>query len=300
MKDIVFLGGVAFDKLNLFDRKIGDVDLLGSYDDLCEYIKEFNPTVFYPTQGGKKIVAKSEKHIIDAEVTWDNSTSLALMNLIKNDPKTIVQEGKYTFYFPSLNVQYMLKMSHRYLKNSPHFLKILQDIEMMRYFGAEIEPEHVEFYKARMKETYNYSHPKLNTSKTEFFKDTQIYKYSHDEIHKIMARLDKPAYEYYKPVQTEVNVSKEMFFAVDEKIRLYGGLEESLVLALERSQIPNDYKPDPYWSFVKALEKLATSISSGYFREYVYENYYKIKSMYDPNYVEKFKKAVHDGIIIAL
>jgi hypothetical protein len=162
----------------------------------------------------------------------------------------------------------------------------------MEYFGGVIQPEHKEFYKLRVKETYDYGHPKLNTTKDGFFRDNQIYQYEHDDIHKIMAHLEKPAYEFYKHDQSEVNVSKQLFFSVDEKIRLYGAIEEVMVLALERSQIPHEYKPNPKWSFDKALEKVCTSITSGFFREFCYNNYYKIQNMYDPNYVEKFKEAV--------
>ena len=102
---------------------------------------------------------------------------------------------------------------------------------------------------------------------------------------------NSPAYAYFKPEDNDVLCDKDMFFACSEEIRLAAGYEETCVLALERSQIPHPHS-DPRASFLLALEKLSTSISSGFFREYVWENYDAIARMYDPMYVEKFKQAV--------
>jgi hypothetical protein len=191
----------------------------------------------------------------------------------------------------------MLKMSHRFLRNSPHFLKTMRDIQLMRKMGAKIRPEHQEFYKERQKETYDYGHPKLNTSKNEFFKAAESYNiFVHDDIHIAVKHLDKPAYDYYKVDGQEVNCAKDLFYSVSEEIRLFGALEEVTVLALERSQIPfKDSNIDPRRSWDIAHQKVCTSITSGWFRQYCYNTYDKIQSMYEPNYVEKFWKQVELG-----
>lgn len=68
------------------------------------------------------------------------------------------------------------------------------------------------------------------------------------------------------------------------------------VLALERSQIPFKNMA-PKTSFLIALEKVCTSITSGWFREYAWENYDKVVSLYDPNYVKMFWNAVDKGVV---
>lgn len=88
--------------------------------------------------------------------------------------------------------------------------------------------------------------------------------------------------------------SKDKFFSCHPNVQLYGVLEEAYVLALERHQIPNNFKPDPKASFDIALEKICTSITSGWFREFAWENYYKVQELYSPNYVTKFKQ--HFGV----
>jgi len=168
----------------------------------------------------------------------------------------------------------------------------------MRSLGAQIE--HPEWLKEREKETYNYSHPKLSVSKDEFFKkdDGQVvYIYDHDSIHIAMARFDKPAYEYFKPEGSQVLCDKKMFFDSPEEIKLASVIEEATVLALERSQIPYKGLVEPLWSFKMALFKVCTSITSGYWREYAYSVYDQVLALYDEKYVEKFWKAVDDGIV---
>lgn len=199
--------------------------------------------------------------------------------------------------YASLDVLLLLKMSHRYKKNSPHFLKTMHDIHQLRKVGAKITPELEPILKLREKETYTYSHPKLNVTKKEFFNGDDVpYIYDHDDIHRVVAFLDRPAYTYYMTEGEEVKASMAKFFEQEEYIKLLGVLEESMVLAAERSQIPNNFKLPPRVSFNIALEKVCTSITSGKFREYAWEKYYIVQKMYDnlcgDSWVEKVKQAI--------
>ncbi len=133
-----------------------------------------------------------------------------------------------------------------------------------------------------------------------FFDKAESYNiYNHDDLHISIKHLDKPAYEYFKPENSEVMCSKKMFFEADEQTRLYSVLEEAYVLALERSQIPNKGKNiwTPRQSFEYALMKVASSITSGYFREWAYEHYFDVLKLYNDNYAERFWKALDDGIV---
>jgi hypothetical protein len=280
-------------------RKRLDIDVVGEYDEIVAFAKmKGDIKACYPTNEGKKLVVKTDKIIIEGEITWPDSNAEALANLIRNDPGTIHARDVIGTRYPSVNLLYMLKMSHRYLRNSPHFIKTMRDIQQLRLFGAKIEPAHEEFYKERMRVTYDYGHPKLDQSKKDFFSDDGIkYVYDHDSIHEAVKHLDKPAYNYYKPNENEVYCSRDLFDQAPEMVRLLGGLEESYVLALERSQIPFPGHWKPQKSFDFALMKVCTSITSGWFREFCWENYDKIRELYDDKYVERFWQAVEDGIV---
>lgn len=280
---------------SIVGRQSKDLDLLCTLDELKEYT------------GAKPIIkdathayVKTPERIYDAELIWADSLQLELAELILTDPATY-WDDKVNAWIPSLNVLYMLKMSHRYRKDSPHFLKTMQDIRFMRAAGAVIEVKHYDFYKKRMDETYWYEHPNLNRSKAEFFNPEDKYMvYDHDSIHEAVAIGCAPAYTYYAVDGAEVLSSKEKFYnAVTHQIRCRGVYEETAVLALERSQIPNKGNVDRRWSFEKALEKVCTSITSGWFREFAWEQYDYILEMYDSmnendrNYVDEFHRNKH-------
>ena len=67
------------------------------------------------------------------------------------------------------------------------------------------------------------------------------------------------------------------------------------------AQIPFDFEPDPRYSFELALSKVCTSITSGYFREFCWENYDKIVELYEvyggDKYVDKVKLEIDNGTI---
>lgn len=197
-----------------------------------------------------------------------------------------------------LDVLYLLKMSHRYKKNSPHFFKTMNDIHYMRSLGAKIPTELESVFKLREKETYDYSHPNLDVKSKDFFKGDEVpYVYDHDTIHEAVAVLGVPAYKSYMKDDSEVMTSKEKFFAQENHIRLLGVYEESCVLALERSQIPFNFEVPARQSFVMALSKVCTSITSGWFREYAYESFHVVmkfyESMGEDDYIQRFHANKH-------
>jgi len=85
-----------------------------------------------------------------------------------------------------------------------------------------------------------------------------------------------------------------------EHIKLYGALEECLVLASERSQLAFNPAPDPRWSFEYALSKVCTSITGGKFRAYAYENYDKVIDLYNKegqDYMERVREGIRTGVV---
>lgn len=197
-----------------------------------------------------------------------------------------------------LNILYAIKLSHRYLRNSPHFIKTRAHIRDMEAMGAKIvDPVLQKILDLREKETYNYAHPVLDQSKDTFFQDEVGYIYEHDTIHAAIAIEDKPAYTNYMKDGAQVMVDKSKFFSLDEETKLLGVYEETCVLALERCLIPFEFSVRPKDAFIAALIKVCTSITSGWFREYAYNNFYEVLKMYrkfgEDDFVEKYKNNFH-------
>lgn len=227
------------------------------------------------------------------EIIGEQPSTEVLAKLIQEDKDTV----ETTFgLVPSLDMLFTIKSSHKYKKNSPHFWKTLMDYHIMRSAGAVIRPEWKEFYRMREKETYNYSHPNLNQSKENFFKDDGIkYVWDHDDIHKSVAVGERPAYTYYLKDGSPVQCDKSKFFALPHQTRINGIVEEAMVLAIERSLVPHPgtWTPEYAWKF--ALMKVLSSITSGWFREFGYDNAPEVIKNKPVGYWEKFQKDVECG-----
>ncbi len=314
-------------------RKPLDYDVIATFSELGELTKALRKETevhSIPLSKNKTVLKCADGRIVEVEIAWSDSSAGDLHARFphscgdgwcdrRDPPVAEVTAGVQAFVMP-LDVLYTLKMSHRYLKDSPHFRKTRNDILLMRQHGAKIFDQ--AWLKRREEETYWYKHPKLNTTKGDFFKGDGVpYVYDHDDIHKVVAHYCShdgtqrgffepwgwtmealmaqnklvPAYRLYMKDGAEVQCDKQKFFDLAEHIRLWGVLEEAQVLALERSQIPFRGKVDPRRSFDIALQKVCTSITSGWFREFAWENFDRVEQMYEPDYVDRFWKAVEAG-----
>lgn len=284
-------------------RKANDVDLVGTYEEWEAYRKSKQDVVAcYPINSGKSFYMKQKDGTItECEIAWEGSRAEKLINFVESQSSdnVVTDDG---LIVPSLDVLYLLKMSHRYLKDSPHTKKTMDDILELRKFGAKVRPEHEEFLKEREADTYTNKLPKLNQSKDSFFgADTGVqYEYDHDTIHKAIAVYDKPAYTNF--IDGQVWCSRKLFEECSYDIQLAAAMEEAQVLALERALVPFPEKWTPKAAFDFAYQKLMTSISSGWFREFVWENYYPAQELYNKvgyQFVDKFEQGLKSGVVKA-
>lgn len=284
-----------------------------------------------PTQGGKYYHARDKDGMnYEFELAWPDTSAA---RLLKSYGLTKTVWRPEIGPVPALNLDLLLiKDSHKYKRNSPHFLKTMSDIKFLRGKIAEgnityedwlNRPANEGLLKLRESESYDYAHPKLNVTSKDFFTGDGVqYVFEHDSIHLAVAlnvvphHCDHvpggfeyqhvPAYTQYMKDGSEVMTSKEKFMSVPEQVRLHGVYEESCVLALERSQIPHNFhsqagpdvaRPTARWSFEMALMKVCTSITSGWFREYAWENYDKVLDLYNQlgenDYIERFNRNQH-------
>ncbi len=297
-------------------RQPRDIDVIATFDELSELtkaIRKNHSVSSIPLSKNKTVLKVDDGRIIEVEIAWTGSSGSMLLQAAKPHIDLDIYRASVPglpidAYIPTLDMLFSLKLSHRYLKNSPHFRKTRADILRMRSVGAKVW-DHT-WLRQREEETYYYKHPKLNVEKKDFFRGDGVqYVYDHDDIHNAMAHVilakgddlalwkKVPAYTLYMKDGEEVKSDKVKFFAAKHQVRLYGVLEEAQVLALERSQIPFRDKVDPRRSFDIALEKVATSITSGWFREFAWENLDAVEALYEPHYVQRFWKAVEDGTV---
>lgn len=227
--------------------------------------------------------------ICEWEIAVEGSSAELFMDLVKRDA-VVTSLG----LIPSVDMLFTLKSSHKHLKNSPHFWKTFIDYHRLRNMGAKVRPEYTDFLKLREKETYAYKHPFLMRSKNAFFSGDGVdYTYDHDSIHLAMAAV--PAYTHFQ--DGAVWCSKSKFDACAYEIKLASVVEETCVLAIERSLVPHPgaWTPKQAWKF--ALSKVLSSITSGWWRAWAYENGLEVLKAYPVGYWERFQTGLASGTV---
>lgn len=297
-------------------RDPGDIDIIGSGKDWYDWVAFMGDNVIISDSGPMKKTAVSSrtgKHI-EWEIWGPNgpaTTSTQIMDERYGRP--FAEPTAYA----SPEVLLMLKLSHRYLKDSPHFWKTMKDIWTLRESvgGANNDTELIELLKLREDETYDYAHPNLDRSKDDFFADDSItYYWDHDSAHLAVAVEDEPAYVQYLKPGSAVAVSMNTFDSLPMRTRINGVVEEAGVLALERSLIPfwlesgdvEGARAAEFDAFRMALMKVCSSITSGRFREFAWEHAYQAQARYIMQYsdgqtlVDRFLTSRDSGTLVRL
>lgn len=301
--NLVMVGSraLAFRAQSLLSRRPLDFDFICSGEACQQFTESVKDKLdIYETYStsNNKIIVKG-KSIIEYEIAQPDSSAESFLDIVKHDDESLRTDFGL---IPTLNLLFTLKKSHRYAKG-PQFYKTFCDYHTLKMIGCKSD-KYREWLKIREDETYaSQKYPKLNMKKKDFFDDNTFqYKLEHDDIHVALASdllggFDKPAYSFYAEPGEEVKSSKKIFFEVDEKIRIRGCVEEVMVLACERSLFPFPGKLTERQAFLLAFEKLATGISSGWFREFLYENGPQILTTMPTGYSDHFLNCVERGTI---
>jgi hypothetical protein len=242
-----------------------------------------------------KFMSFGKLKIYEWEIITPNTSSEWLANYMAEENE------EFSKCIAPLNVLYTTKMAHRF-KPSKHFAKTRADINMMASFGAEITEDLMPYYKLRELESNTKRHPILKSvSKGEFFTDNIDYIFDHDSLHEAFKLYDRPAYTYYIKGGEEVECCYKKWSECPHDVKIAGVVEEAAVLAFERAVLPHNV--DSSRALVMALDKVCTSITSGWFREFAWENYsdiyFKLMSIdYSKNsWYSRFNEANKAGII---
>lgn len=277
------------------DSDVSDIDYIMEFEEF-EKFKNVARWDGYMPISSKNWIFRQGQDIVEVEIAWPGSSGERLLKycitmVIENQTEAVNNTIIVDF-----NVSLMLKLSHRYLKNSPHFLKTMKDIKILRDAGGKLDGVLKDILKIRERETYTYDLPNLNRTKDKFFVDE--YQFDHDSLHEAVAIDPYPAYTYFQNEESEVGCEMDKFEIMPLANKIIAVYEETAVLALERSFIPHG--KDEQWAFEKALKKVCTSITSGRFREFAWEHYddvLEFKQTQLPSYTTSFFDGVISGTV---
>lgn len=294
---MLIVGSVALREHRLLPpyREIKDFDAIMTFPEFNEWTPPDGPEIQRKPISPKTFVVTTPGRLYDIEIAWPGTAAMALLE----DERGLCPGGSENTVVASAEALLALKLSHRYLKNSPHFLKTMQDIHHLRSYGIVLTPWLKEWLPWRERETYTYKHPSLMKNKDGFFNGDGVpYKYDHDSLHVAVACGGPPVYTAYAAPGQEVLSSKELWDPMPRQLKIQAVWEECAVLALERSIIPHG--TDHNVAFMMALEKVCTSITSGWFREFAWEAYEDVKWFHNlqrPTIPERLEFGIYTGTV---
>jgi len=123
--------------------------------------------------------------------------------------------------------------------------------------------------------------PNLKLSKGEFFNDAVVKVFDHDYLHELFANEDKPMYTRLQKNDHEAFCHEELWNNLSQEQKVLCVQEEVNVLATERFLVPSNFSYNKKMAYLKALEKVCTTVCKGYFRDFAIENYPEIISVYN-------------------
>lgn len=258
-----------------------DTDIVLSKGQLKSLGLEFGPN---------GTVKKDDIEFIDIELL--NNKDVGLSHFIWINTSM----GRLAVVVPEVEYLYAIKRSHihRPLNFSKHIIH-LHKLKPLVSFPLSDECRN--FLKERTRLTklkWPDRTPSLNKSNDEFFDDYVKKEYVHDHIHVIVALNDAPIYERMKKDFTQAKCEKDMWDNLTHQDKVWCVQEEAMVIALERFVIPG--KLNPRISYLKAVEKICTTLTSGWFRDFAIDNWDQVIDNV-PDYVSIFNVAVAEGRI---
>lgn len=202
----------------------------------------------------------------------------------------ILANNKHPEY---VDPEFLLTIKMAHAAWNVHWEKTMADIVFFQRKGLKMN---VELYKLLMKDFTEHYGKKWATLKDKdsdsFFKDAVKRKYVHDTIHEAVAYYERPLYESILTNDKTVLCSKAKFelLSLDDQLKL--AKEEVFVTALERFLIPQDFKFSKQRAYWLSLKKFITTMSSGFMRKFLIENYDALAINKD-DYVSKFQQNQH-------
>ncbi len=143
--------------------------------------------------------------------------------------------------------------------------------------------------------TYPQGHPSLKKSVEDFFDDYVEKKYNHDYLHELVAYHDKPLYTQLQRDASSAWCDKDLWnkLSNDDKIKCVA--EETQVIAIERFLVPHNWDYPIRHAYIKALDKVCTTLCSGWFRDFAIDNYPKVFELCDTMKFENIRKELEHG-----
>jgi hypothetical protein len=248
---------------------------------------------------------------INVSTDWDVISDYAIEGTEWHDPNHLnnFKLEKYTsgitIKFKGIELEVVnlwglsiMKRSHlwrdlKFQKHITHYHKFMKGFHVPQY-----TPEMYADYKEREDLTlkaYERRHPNLKQSVKDFFDDAVTKKYDHDYLHELVVYYDQPLYKRLQRDPTSAWCDYGLWLELTHKERMECIAEEAHVIAIERFMVPKDWKFPTKQAYMKSIDKICTTLTSGWFRAYAIDNYPELFNMYNEEKFNNVKKVLDDN-----
>ena len=192
----------------------------------------------------------------------------------------------------------IVKRSHlwrdlSFQKHITHYHKYMQEFKRQQYnsFMESLLQKRI----ALTMQEFPQGHPSLNKTVKDFFDDYVTKKYDHDYLHELVAYYNKPLYTRMQRDSSRAWCEHDLWqqFTFEEKIKCIS--EEAQVIAIERFLVPRNWEYSSRHAYLKALDKVCTTLCSGWFRDCAIDYYPEIFNLYDESKFNKVKKELENA-----
>ena len=181
----------------------------------------------------------------------------------------------------------LLIMKRSHLFRPIKFPRHIMEFQKIRIRTPKLQKKDLSILRERIrltKQKFGDRVPKLNKTNEEFFDDKVTKYYVHDELHKILAYdHGSPIYERLKVDSGLAKCEKDLWYKLSHEDKVNCVREEGYVIALERFIIPKLESGEKHMpqnmAFDLALEKICTTLCSGFFRDFAIDNWQEIRSL---------------------
>ena len=185
----------------------------------------------------------------------------------------------------------IVKRSHLWRDRSfeKHITQYHRHLKLYREYFTKKD---IEVLNKRTKLTalaYPQSNPNLMQSVEDFFDDAVIKKYNHDYLHELIAYNDEPLYKKMQKCSSSVSCDVDLWYTFTHEHKVQCIAEEAYVISIERFLVPSDWQTPSKLAFYKSVNKICTTLCSGWFRDYAIDNYTEVLDIFDSVKVEKVK-----------
>lgn len=235
------------------------------------------------------IVTKEDvKHTNKIDVAPEGLMSYEICSVYATNEYMETPEGTANIVSPKCLMLFKRSHLHRPLD----FPKHIRHYHFLKSQIKDLDETYFSLLKERTrltKEKYGDRVPSLKKTKKEFFDDYVSKVYEHDDLHYATCFGERPIYEELKTDDESVWCSRKLWENLKHEKKINCVREEAFVIAIERYLIPKKGYPAKF-AFKNAVERICTTLTSGFFRDFAIENWYEIVDC-DYNFVEKCENA---------